>query len=232
MDFFRDSGYAYWVDKAISDKPEVGEIIRRVGEDGLYLIGGAVRDSVVNFLYGKSLDISDYDFFSSSKSSEDLRKIFADYENVLFSRFGNPKFYFDGFEIDLVSFDNTIAENVFHKNPTIEGVLSSSDINTSSIGYSIFNSDFYSCWAMEGILNSRVDIVNSTSLVADLSRLILHSNKLDFNLGEKSLEFISENYCEDLDCEILSYLDYKNKLDKADLVLSVLKDVSCGRVFR
>lgn len=206
-------------------KLKLWNILEKMGEKGTYLLGGAVRDSIVNSLYNKNIKVSDYDFFCKNKTLEELKSIISKEKNISYSRFGNPKLIFDTFEIDLVPYDNTIANLKYNLTPSLKNILLSSDISTSSIAYSFENKNFISEKGMEGILKKEIDIMNPSSLIADLSRLVLHSDKLGFALAEKAQKFISKNYSSNLDKEIINYLNYKHKKEKTNLVLSKLKKI-------
>lgn len=80
---------------------ELDGILSRLELENVYLIGGAVRDPIVNLIYGKDLKVSDYDFFVDDRHNTlDFMKTVSDYDNVIFTRFGSPKFIFDDFEMD------------------------------------------------------------------------------------------------------------------------------------
>lgn len=226
MKKFNNLNFKKEVFNTLNNHPnEVWGVLKKIGEKGTYLIGGAVRDSIVNKLYNKRIKIADYDFFCKNKTSNKLKKLFSQEKNISYSRFGSPKLIFNDFEIDLIPYDNTIAEFKYGRKPNLKNILLSSDITTSSIAYSFEKGNFITERGMEGILKKEIDIMNPNSLVADLSRLLLHSNKLNFSLVDNALIFISKNYNPILDEDIINYLNYKHKEDKIDFVLGELKKI-------
>lgn len=104
-------------------------------------------------------------------------------------------------------------------------MLKYSNISTSAIAYSLDSSNIYSHSAIEDIKNKQIGFLNPNYLYSDLSKIILHSEKLGFDIHDSSKRFIRMKCDYSFNEEIIDFLNYKNQGDKIDLVLTELEKI-------
>lgn len=197
-----------------------------------YLWGGFVRDSLNEAIHGIYTESKDVDYlvnhYDEEYSGLPFGIRFSDYE-------WQEKLGPDVYRIwlccrpyDFGNMDFNKARSVDKNNPRgLEYNLNCCDLNTSAIAYSPVRDEFYDSGAIAAIIKKEIDVkyIEDNKSWSTLSRLVLHSEKLGFNIGLKSLEYVYENYSDDLDCKIIKYLKSRDNLDKADLVLTKLKEI-------
>ena len=173
------------------------------------IIGGFVRDSILNILYKYNFPINDLDILIEDLDFEYKIKNFP--RNKL-SRFGGLKFNYNKFSIDLFSLNNIffLKNNPkFKKN--LENVLKGCDLSTSALGYNLNSGKIYSLKAIEDIYKKEINVNNHAYMESapTISRLILHSDKMGFKIGKSGIDYIRENYSPELDEKIRDFLNYK-----------------------
>lgn len=173
------------------------------------IIGGFVRDSILQVLIDYDFPVNDLDVLVEDLEFENKTKEFSQKNR---SRFGGLKFEYDNFSIDFFG-----LENIFYlkDNPNLEknleNVLKGCDLTTSAIGYNLEENKFYSLGAIEDIYKKTININTHKYLkvAPTISRLILHADKLGFELSKNSLNYIKKNYSPEIDNEINDFLSYK-----------------------
>lgn len=195
-----------------------------------YLSGGAVRDSIVAVLYGDDLPTKDFDILvDDSRENIDLHKLFSGISNVHPNAHGSVKWRPEGnLEIDVTTFSNAnpLADEI-RREPSLEYWLTHCDLTTGSIAYGIADQQIYDYVAIEGINKREVEVLrDDIPSHRIMARLILHSDKMDFIIGVRGLNFIRQHYSPDIDGRILKHLDYHNISDKFDRVKTRLTEIA------
>jgi len=178
-------------------------------ESDINIMGGFVRDSILEVLYGYNFPINDLDILITDKNFVEKTNYF---EKKHFSKLGGLKFKYNNFSIDLFGINQIyfLNENPFlAKN--LENVLKGVDISTSAIAYNIGKGEIYDESAMEGIYKKEVNILNPEVVDSGttITRLIIHADKMNFKIGEIGIKYIKENYSSKAEKEIKDYLKYK-----------------------
>ena len=216
-----ESGYYPYVDKVVNDV---------LGKYHSFLLGGAVRDPIIRLKYGVSNEVRDFDILVDDSQEEiDFKRLLSGFDNMFYSRFGSPKWKpKKGLEIDIVLFSNAMSLRGGKDLPvSVDTILTSVDITTSAIAYSLRDNVIYSCGAMEAIENREVDILrpNKNDAHVLMCRMVLHAKKLGFKIGQKGINHIAEGYSPDLDILIKEYMEYKGFQDKFELVVEKLREI-------
>ena len=191
--------------KTLKYRRKVDEIFEIFDKDKIYVIGGFVRDSICNVLYGSKIVPHDLDLLIMDSSFDEKVKVF---QNPRFSKFGGLKFQYLGFSVDLFGIENL---SFFKKNPTLEknleNALKGCDISTSAIAYGLEKKEFYGDKAMKDIYQKQIDLLHEDfEIIPTITRLIVHSQRTKFNLTEKSLNYIKKNYSEKMVGELYQFL--------------------------
>jgi len=200
----------------------------------VYFWGGAVRDPIVDVLYGLDYDTRDFDLIvDDSENKINFKKIFDGFEGMYYSRHGTPKWKpTNDIEIDVGPFS---AATIYKRCPelpvNLETALMSVDITTSAIAYDLEKRTIYSVEALEGIQKREVDVLYEygEEPAVIMCRLILHGNKLGFEIGQKGRRFIIERYSSDQDGIIKKYLEYKKLEGLSSFVIGKLKRIQKER---
>lgn len=208
----------------------VQRVIDALKSEKVYFWGGAVRDPIINVLHGLDHEIRDFDLtVDDSEKSINFKKIFDGFEGMYYSRHGTPKWKpINGVEIDIGPFS---AATVLRKNPELqvnmETILSSVDITTSAIAYDLEKKAVYSVEALEGIQKKEVNVLyeHGEEPAVIMCRLVLHGNKLGFEIGQRGKKFIAERYSPSQDAIIKRYLEYKKLEGLSPLVTGKLKRI-------
>lgn len=177
--------------------------------ENIYILGGFVRDSISAVLYNYDFPINDLDLLIDDPEFNPFAEKFQK-ENL--SRFGGFKFKYSGFSMDVFGMDNIffLKDNLaLEKN--IENVLKGCDLTTSAFGYNLSSKEIYSVDAMKDIYRKEVNVNDCSYLKAapTISRLILHADKMNFDIGKSGINYIKKNYSPKLDKEIMDFLKYK-----------------------
>jgi len=175
----------------------------------IYVMGGFVRDSILQVLYGYNFPINDLDILiDNSKFVEIAKK----YSKENFSRFGGLKFKYPGFSMDVFGMNNIFfLKDKPELEKILDNVLNGCDLSTSALGYNLSSRKIYSVGAIEDIYKKEINVNNHSYMKAGptISRLILHADKMGFKIGETGIDYIKENYSSKLDNDILEFLKYK-----------------------
>ena len=177
--------------------------------DKKYILGGFVRDSILQVLYEYNFPLNDLDISIESKDFDFKIKNFPKNK---FSRFGGLKLEYSNFEIDVFDLENIffLKENPCIKK-NLENVLKSCDLTTSALAYDLAENKIYSFRAIEDIYKKEINVSNDNGeIVPTLCRLILHSDKMNFKIGKTGINYIKKNYSPEKDKEIKDFLEYKN----------------------
>lgn len=186
------------------------EITRNFPFEDIYILGGFVRDSILKFVYNYNFPINDLDILVDDPKFNSFSESFQK-DNI--SRLGGLKFNYPSFSIDVFGMDNIFFFKDNSKlDKNLENVLIGCDISTSCFAYNLASKNIYSVGAMEDILKREININNHLYMEAapTISRLILHADKMGFNIGESGVNYIKDNYSSEVDKKILEFLKYKN----------------------
>jgi hypothetical protein len=193
---------------------ETGEDFLKINkifsESQIYVLGGFVRDSILQVLYNYKSPMNDLDILIDDDHFGVKINAFSKKD---FSRFGGLKFKYSNFSMDVFGMNNIsfLKQNPYLRK-NIENVLRGCDISTSALAYDTNKKEIYNIWAMEDILRKEVNLNDQDYLRIgpSISRLILHADKMGFKIGERGIDYIKRNYSSKIDKEILDYLKYKN----------------------
>jgi tRNA nucleotidyltransferase/poly(A) polymerase len=233
MKILQDKRFSKAIQQNLEESPffeYVQRVIDALKGEKVYFWGGAVRDPIVNVLYGLDYETRDFDLtINDSEKNMDFRKIFNGFEGVYYSRHGTPKWKpINGLEVDIGPFS---AATIYRRQPklpiNLETALVSVDITTSAIAYDLKNKTIYSVEALEGIHKKEVNVLyeHGEEQAVIMCRLILHGNKLGFEIGQKGRKFIKERYSSNQDRNIKRYLEYKKLEGLSSFVIGRLKRI-------
>lgn len=233
MKILQDERFSRAIQQNLEESPffeYVQRVIDALKGENVYFWGGAVRDPIVNVLYGLDYETRDFDLtIDDSEKEMDFRKIFNGFGGIYYSRHGTPKWKpINGLEVDIGPFS---AATIYKRQPklprNLETALVSVDITTSAIAYDLEDGLIYSVEALEGIQKKEVDILyeHGEEQAVIMCRLILHGNKLDFEIGQKGRKFITERYSSNQDGNIKRYLEYKKLEGLSSFVIGRLKRI-------
>lgn len=212
-------------------KKDFLKIKRLFPDKSLYILGGYVRDSILNVLNGYNFPINDLDILANDINfTKKIGNFGSSSGKKSLSRFGGMKLKYEGgFSIDVFSMNNITYLN---ENPNlkknIENVLNGVDLSISAFAYNLEDNQIYSHdFAMEDMHNLEINVLNDDSLIpSTLSRLIIHSNKTKFKLGQKAISYIKQNYRPEIDKDIFNFLKYKENEFLFPLVKSELSSIA------
>jgi tRNA nucleotidyltransferase/poly(A) polymerase len=195
-----------------------------------YLWGGAVRDPILRRMYGVEGHIKDFDILIDDSQLEvDLVKLFNDESNIFYNRFGTLKLKpGDGIELDIARFSDIHRVNESRENITIEKILESCDLSTGAIAYDVKKGVIYEFSALDSIKNRVIEVLdhaNDESHVL-MTKLVLHSDKFGFRIGDSGIRLISANYSPKMEENIRNYLAYKGLQRKQDYVINTLSEIA------
>lgn len=208
-------------------KPYIRNILDRLQGRNCYLVGGIVRDAIVNAQHHCSLSPTDADLLvDDSDGTFQLGNTFYGPE-ITINRFGTIKWRPQKeLEIDISVFSNANALRQGHRKPcSLETSLTSCDFTTSSLAYDLNTKTLYNYRALEDIRKKTVDLLFESADEPSvlMTRLILHAEKLQFSLGLNAVSFIANSYTPSSDNLIAHYLSYKNKSSELEFVVSELR---------
>jgi hypothetical protein len=201
-----------------------------------YIWGGFIRDSLTEYFHGIKSKPNDIDYLvdydAAKYSGLQFKTKFLDYdwqkelkENEIYRVW----FCCQPFDFGSIQFNKAILINPDAPRG-LEYNLSCCDLDVCAIAYSPKKDEFYDCGVIDAIKKKEINTLWTldNKVSSTLSRLILHSEKLDFTLGDKALGYVKENYSPDIDSSIRGYMHYKEKDDLAELVIYKLRTI-CGQ---
>lgn len=196
----------------------------------VYLFGGAVRDPIVKAKYGQNEETRDFDILvDDSQGRIDFKNILKGLGDIFYTRLEAPKWRPEnGLEIDIVPFSNATRLRNGEQLPiSLDTALQSCEFTTSAIAYGLRDEAVYSCGALEGIDKKEIDLLYPYGEEAHIlmCKVILHSEKLGFEMGPKVTELIVEGYSPDLDTHIKKYMEYKGSEAKFEQVVEQLRQI-------
>jgi hypothetical protein len=201
-----------------------------------YIWGGFVRDSLIKHFHNTNLKPSDIDYLVDTEtgrgkkfySNHPFSKRFEDWtfcdqtkKNICTIWFCLEPFDFGSLDFNKKMLINANAPRGLEHN------LSSCDLNTSAIAYSPKKDEFYDCGAINAIKKREVDLLwtKDNKPIDTLSRLVSHAHKLNFDIGQRGINYIKEKYSNELDSKIIHYLTCRSKANLIEPVLSKLKKI-------
>jgi hypothetical protein len=209
----------------------VNHVVNEVlGEYPSYLWGGAVRDPIVRAKYGRNGETKDFDILvDDSQGRIDFRKVLKSLGDIFYTRLGSPKWRPEnGLEIDIAPFSNATRLRNGEQLPiSLDTALQSCEFTTSAIAYGLQDRAVYSCGALEGIDKQEIDLLYPEGEEAHIlmCRVVLQSERLGFERGQKATGLIVEGYSPNLDNHIRRYMDYKGLEAKFEHVVEQLRQI-------
>jgi len=189
------------------------------------ILGGFTRDSILQVLYGYNFPVNDLDILVETKDFENQTKSFPQ-ENR--SRFGGLKFEYKNFSMDFFGLNQIfyLRDNP-NLNKNLENVLKGCDLTTSAIGFNLRNNTFHSVHAFRDIYRKEINVNphDYLKIAPTISRLILHSDKMNFRVGDSGIKYVKENYSSELDKEIKEFLEYKKVGHLFDFVKGKVNEI-------
>lgn len=175
--------------------------------DKSYIIGGFVRDSILQVMYNYKFPINDLDILIKDKN---FNKKAEKFQKQSKSRFGSTKLKYPDFDMDIIEFSHVYFLKD-QKNKNIENFLNGCDLSTSSFVYDIDKNKIYNKQAIDDIRKKEINILNKNTIKAPtICRLILHADKMKFKIGKSGKDYIKSNYSLELESAIRKFLEYKN----------------------
>lgn len=174
--------------------------------DKSYIIGGFVRDSILQVMYDYEFPINDLDILIKDKN---FNKKAEKFKKKSKSRFGSMKLKYPKFDMDIIEFSQVyfLREK---KLKNIESFLNGCDLSTSSLIYDIDKNKIYNKQAIEDINEKEINVLNNNTLKAPtICRLILHADKMNFKIGKSGRDYIKNNYSLEIESAIRMFLEYK-----------------------
>jgi tRNA nucleotidyltransferase/poly(A) polymerase len=207
-----------------------GVISENLSDYEVYLLGGAVRDPIIAELHGIKNETRDFDLLVDDTNGRiNFKKLLRNFNNIYYSRFGAPKLKpVNGLEIDIVSFSNASRLLKSEDNSiSLDTSLQSCELTTSALAYKLSDGTIYSYQAFESIMKKEIELLyfEEEEECILMCRLVLHSEKLGFAIGEKATRLIVEGYSHKLDPHIKRYLEYKEISHRFSFVIDKLKSI-------
>ncbi len=194
----------------IKYEKEHNEIIKLFPLEKIFIWGGFIRDCIVEKEYGLSIQTKDLDLLVDDLSFE---KKTNHLERRIFSGKGSLKLTSLNFNIDILN-----LQEIYFLNQTppleknLENALKGVDFSTSSLAYNLKSGHLYNYRALQDIYKKEINVLNNYMKVGPtIAKLIIHANKMNFNLGKSAKEYIKNNYSEKIEGDILEYLGIKNQ---------------------
>ncbi len=215
--------------------PSLRLVMSRFEAFPLFLWGGAVRNPILREIYPdfKEVETSDFDLMIDDSEKEVVfDNHLKDIKSIKINRYGHPKWKIKKYlEVDIGLFSDANKLRNGEEVPVcIETVVEGADLNTSAIGYDIKNATIYSYGAIEAYKKREVDInyPEGNDCHAQMPRVILHAEKLGFQLGKNAINLIKNEYTQASNEAIRKKLVYWGKQAKYDFVISRLTSIKGG----
>lgn len=213
--------------------PSLRLVLSRFKEFSVFLWGGAVREPILKEMYPEYKERETYDF--DLMVDDSINKVvfndhLKDIKSIFINRYGHPKWKIKKYlvEVDIGLFsDANRIRNGDDVPLCIETVVEGADINTSAVAYDIKNRVLYSYGAFEAYKEKEVDInyPQGNDCHAQMPRVVLHAEKLNFSLGKRAVDLIREKYTSESKREIRNKMMYWQKQSKYDFVISRLDTI-------
>jgi len=181
-----------------------------------YVLGGTARDIARTLIYGQHHPLNDLDLLVNCPTAEVLERL-QQYAPLEKTSLGAPRIKCDEeFHIDIVPFSLwNYANNPQH----VMDIIHKCDITTSALGISLETGNMYGARAIESIRKKEIDIQFENSIFpVHLARLAQHARKLDYVIGEHTVDLIQKKYTPHLDEEILAYANKKGYPEPLELI--------------
>ena len=163
-------------------------------EAEIYIVGGAIRNLIMNKIHGWSPVTSDIDLFIGGiDSSHIIRKILSQ-EKITKTALGGIRWYPEkiDFYFDLCPLSDFIVIKGFNLNPTLNNLILNIDFNVNSVVFDMKKGDIYERNCISSISARFLDF--NSYLVYDklitLYRILLFCEKLRFVLSERAFYYI------------------------------------------
>jgi hypothetical protein len=192
-----------------------------------FLVGGSVRDPIINKLYGQKITSNDFDIIVDDTLSPLNSPRFAKNLGgpITMNRFGGLKWLpIPQLEIDISSLSSLPSRPGFDPS---EGLLhfwlKTSNFDTGSIVFDTKDNLIWDYKAMDAIKCRKIELMNlNEDPIIAITRLALQSHKLGFSLGPRATALVQNTYSMKTYKKIQDFLIYKNRISDYDLVLSKL----------
>ncbi len=186
---------------------EINEIAKKEGFNHLFLVGGAIRDSLINQLtQNKAIKIKDIDLLLEGSATKLAEKIFSKFGKERVSSLKNHQSFntvdivIDDILIDIASARTEIypvpAENPIVSLTNIEHDLSRRDFTINAIAMNISSGELIDLHnGKDSIYKHNLDFIHSKSVKEDPTRIIRgarYAAKLNFSLSLNSINQIKE----------------------------------------
>jgi tRNA nucleotidyltransferase/poly(A) polymerase len=195
-----------------------------------YLWGGAVRDPILKMMYGTNGHINDFDILVDDSQTEvDLNNRFINESNIFYNRFGTLKLKpGEGIELDVARFSDIHRVKESRENITIEKILESCDLSTGAIAYDVRKGIIYEFSALDSLKNRVIEVLDHAHDEPHvlMTKLVLHSNKFGFSIGDTGIKLVTTKYSPEMDENIHNYLAYKGLQKKQDYVITTLNEIA------
>ena len=189
----------------------------------IYIVGGAVRDPLVKLAHGSALITPDIDILVNDMDGFDVEKALGVTGRNYVNSFGsirwkpNPQL-----TVDVIPFSKMNAAR--SGEPSLELFLQTCDLTTSAVAYDPRAHILYDLAAVQGINKREVDVMGGGDRPSiSMAKLVLHADKLSFDIGPKGRMLIKLCYEPRMDEEIGRYLENKGHSEQFDSMTERLR---------
>ncbi|MFO7711503.1 MAG: hypothetical protein R6V53_07070 [Candidatus Woesearchaeota archaeon] len=235
------------IDQSIQEndnKDYLDALLNRLSGHKIYFWGGAVRNPILKEMYGLDLGLNDIDIIidgtldkqkNPDKELIDFDELLRGFEKVAINRYDLPKWKpARDVEFDVSVISRCNKARLYEDTPlNIYSVVEGCDLTTSAIAYDPEKKRIYSFGAIDAYKKKEVDLnfCIGNDPASQLPRLVMHSHKLGFRIGDESREHIGNVYNtlimnSDLNARIVENMKYWGKNDDLLLVISTLRAIS------
>ncbi len=202
-----------------ANEPHVKEVFDIFGIDNCYLLGGAVRDSILDAYYDKHYPVRDIDILIHS-DDRTYQKIKSK-PGIVQNWYGNYKWKLpSGREIDI------FPTSIYCQEFTIEEVIKNVNFTTSSAAYLFSEHKIIDYLCMESLSAWEIDLLNDHGdAPSNMARGMMHWHRFGFSIGPRMREWIKQNYNDETRTEIRSYLHYKKKSHLEPRIIAELERI-------
>ena len=239
---YDDPGMIRVVQAAIDENPyrrELEVLLDKVKDYDHFYWGGIVRNGVLKYMHGIDIASNDIDLILEASTKDhgslktvDFEKLLQGFQGIIMNRYGLPKWKpKQGVEFDISAFSECNKARVYGSTDLdITAIVEGCDLTTSAIAFDPREKKIYSYRAIESYATRTIDInfPEGSEPCALLPRLLLHSKKLGFGIGEESRRYISNFYDNGIELkgDILDKMTYWGTQREFFKVISILKEIS------